>query len=103
MLPVTTMSKGRPPKLTQRFLALCADGEPRTTAEITALLAHDTKTNVSKFLMDLWEDMRLNPWRRPHYSLTTKKCRPGLQPYIGGPKRVWVLISTTNPNQQAAA
>jgi len=44
--------KGRPPKLTQRFLALCADGVPRTTAEITALLAHDTKTNVSKFLMD---------------------------------------------------
>jgi hypothetical protein len=94
--------KGRPPKLTLRFLALCADGVPRTTAEITALLAHDTKTNVSKFLMDLYLDLRMNPLKHPGFALTTKKHRPGVSAYRGGPKRVWVLVCA-NANQQQAA
>ncbi len=94
-------AKGRPPKLTQRFLALCADGVSRTTAEITALLAHDTKTNVSKFLMDLFLDLKMNPRKHPGYALTTKKHRPGAT-YRGGPKRIWVLTHTTTQQQHAA-
>ena len=96
------MSKGRPPKLTQRFLNLCADGVPRTTAEITALLAHDTKTNVSKFLMDLFLDLKLNPQKHPGFVLRTTKGRPGTSPYRGGPKRFWVLVNNNQPTQQAA-
>ena len=94
--------KGRPPKLTQRFLDLCADGKPRTTAEITALLAHDTKTNVSKFLMDLFLDLKLNPQKHPGFVLRTTKGRtPGVV-YRGGPKRFWVLVNKNNPNANPA-